>query len=77
VSPPLSLLTLLFDPVVDSFDSWLQCDKIKKEAEKLVQMSFTTATEFHARRAEIIQLSTGSGELDKLLQGELDVLTFW
>lgn len=34
-------------------------------------MGFTTATEFHQRRAEIIQISTGSKELDKLLQGEL------
>ena len=32
-------------------------------------MGFTTATEFHQRRAEIIVLSTGSSELDKLLQG--------
>lgn len=32
-------------------------------------MGFTTATEFHQRRAEIIQISTGSKELDKLLQG--------
>lgn len=52
--------------------SEMKCDKIKKEAEKLVQMSFTTATEFHARRAEIIQLSTGSTELDKLLQGGVE-----
>lgn len=35
-------------------------------------MSFTTATEFHQRRAEIIQLSTGSTELDKLLQGGIE-----
>lgn len=33
-------------------------------------MGFTTATEFHQRRAEIIQISTGSKELDKLLQGQ-------
>lgn len=39
------------------------------EAAKLVPMGFTTATEFHQRRAEIIQISTGSKELDKLLQG--------
>lgn len=35
----------------------------------MVPMGFTTATEFHQRRAEIIQISTGSKELDKLLQG--------
>lgn len=32
-------------------------------------MGFTTATEFHQKRSEIIQLTTGSKELDKQLQG--------
>ena len=32
-------------------------------------MGFTTATEFHQRRSEIIQITTGSKELDKLLNG--------
>ena len=36
---------------------------------KLVPMGFTTATQFHQQRAEIIQITTGSKELDKLLQG--------
>ena len=44
-------------------------DKIQSEAAKLVPMGFTTATEFHQRRSEIIQLTTGSKELDKLLGG--------
>lgn len=35
-------------------------------------MGFTTATEYHQRRAEIIYLSTGSSELDKLLGGGLE-----
>jgi RecA/RadA recombinase len=39
------------------------------EAYKLVPMGFTTAAEFHQKRSEIIQLTTGSKELDKLLQG--------
>lgn len=38
----------------------------------MVPMGFTTATEFHQRRAEIIQISTGSKELDKLLQGGIE-----
>ncbi|TNN38330.1 DNA repair protein RAD51 A [Liparis tanakae] len=42
------------------------------EAAKLVPMGFTTATEFHQRRAEIIQISTGSKELDKLLLGGIE-----
>ena len=46
-----------------------KADKIQAEAMKLVPMGFTTATEFHQRRAEIIQVTTGSKELDKLLQG--------
>ena len=33
-------------------------------------MGFTTATEFHQKRSEIIQVTTGSKELDKLLQGK-------
>ena len=35
-------------------------------------MGFTTATEFHQRRSEIIQITTGSKELDKLLQGGIE-----
>ncbi|XP_069371747.1 DNA repair protein RAD51 homolog 2 isoform X2 [Paralichthys olivaceus] len=49
-----------------------KADKILAEAAKLVPMGFTTATEFHQRRAEIIQVSTGSKELDKLLQGGIE-----
>lgn len=35
-------------------------------------MGFTTATEFHQKRSEIIQLTTGSNELDKLLGGGIE-----
>ncbi len=81
-----------------------KADKIGLEAQKLVQMGFTTATEFHQKRSEIIQvksdfvndfwcsqilesgeqgwltkpirfllqLTTGSKELDKLLQGGIE-----
>ncbi|XP_030201080.1 DNA repair protein RAD51 homolog 1 isoform X1 [Gadus morhua] len=49
-----------------------KADKILAEAAKLVPMGFTTATEFHQRRAEIIQISTGSKELDKLLMGGME-----
>lgn len=35
-------------------------------------MGFTTATEFHQKRSEIIQLTTGSKELDKLLGGGIE-----
>ena len=46
-----------------------KADRILNEAAKLVPMGFTTATEFHQRRSELIQITTGSKELDKLLQG--------
>ncbi|XP_016160144.1 PREDICTED: DNA repair protein RAD51 homolog 1-like [Ficedula albicollis] len=35
-------------------------------------MGFTTATEFHQQWSELIQITTGSKELDKLLQGETE-----
>ena len=47
-----------------------QADKILTEAAKIVPMGFTTASEFHQRRSEIIQVTCGSQELDNLLQGE-------
>ncbi|KAF0304386.1 DNA repair protein RAD51 1 [Amphibalanus amphitrite] len=49
-----------------------KADKILLEASKLVPMGFTTATEFHQKRSEIIQLTTGSKELDKLLGGGIE-----
>ncbi|CAH0388429.1 unnamed protein product [Bemisia tabaci] len=49
-----------------------KADKILAEASKLVPMGFTTATEFHQKRSEIIQLTTGSKELDRLLGGGIE-----
>ncbi|XP_041354399.1 DNA repair protein RAD51 homolog 1 [Gigantopelta aegis] len=49
-----------------------KADKLLAEAAKLVPMGFTTATEFHQKRSEIIQVTTGSKELDKLLQGGVE-----
>ena len=49
-----------------------QADKVLAEASKLVPMGFTTATEYHQRRAELIKLSCGSTELDKLLEGGVE-----
>ncbi|XP_059471236.1 DNA repair protein RAD51 homolog A [Neocloeon triangulifer] len=49
-----------------------KADKILAEAHKLVPMGFTTATEFHQKRSEIIQLTTGSKELDRLLGGGIE-----
>lgn len=49
-----------------------KADKIILEASKLVPLGFTTATEYHQKRSEIIQLTTGSKELDKLLGGGIE-----
>ncbi|KAF9937127.1 recombinase rad51 [Mortierella antarctica] len=49
-----------------------KADKIIGEASKLVPMGFTTATDFHQRRSGMIQITTGSGELDKLLGGGIE-----
>ena len=46
-----------------------KADKIQLEAMKLVPTGFTTATEMHLKRSQIIQVTTGSKELDKLLNG--------
>merc|ERR1712002_1122081 len=49
-----------------------KADKIQIEAMKLVPTGFTTATEMHLKRSQIIQVTTGSKELDKLLQGGIE-----
>eukprot|EP00005_Dracoamoeba_jomungandri_P003077 CAMPEP_0174260608 /NCGR_PEP_ID=MMETSP0439-20130205/10068_1 /TAXON_ID=0 /ORGANISM="Stereomyxa ramosa, Strain Chinc5" /LENGTH=340 /DNA_ID=CAMNT_0015344887 /DNA_START=46 /DNA_END=1068 /DNA_ORIENTATION=+ len=49
-----------------------KADKILGEAAKLVPMGFTTAAEFGKTRAEIIQITTGSKELDKLLEDGIE-----
>ncbi|KAL6077566.1 recombinase rad51 [Balamuthia mandrillaris] len=45
-----------------------KADKFLAEAAKLVPMGFTTATEFHKQRADIIKITTGSKDLDKVLE---------
>lgn len=40
-------------------------------ASKLVPLGFTSATQLHAQRLEIIQITSGSRELDKILEGLL------
>lgn len=49
-----------------------KAEKLLAEAAKIVPMGFTTATEIHLKRSEIIQLTTGSRELDKLLGGGIE-----
>lgn len=47
-------------------------DQIMKEASKLVPLSFTSARTFHQMRSEVVMLTTGSKELDKLLGGGIE-----
>lgn len=49
-----------------------KAEKILAEASKLVPMGFTTATEFHQKRADMITVTTGSKELDRLLGGGIE-----
>ncbi|CAD6256158.1 unnamed protein product [Miscanthus lutarioriparius] len=43
--------------------------KIIEAASKIVPLGFTSASQLHAQRLEIIQVTTGSRELDKILEG--------
>lgn len=47
-------------------------EKILTEAGKLVNMGFTTASNYNLKRREVIYISTGSKELDKLLNGGIE-----
>merc|ERR1712200_212734 len=42
------------------------------EGFKLVPTGFTTATDMHLKRSSLIQITTGSKELDKLLGGGIE-----
>ena len=44
-------------------------EKVLNEASKLVPVGFTTATEFHQWRSQLVYITTDSKELDKLMQG--------
>ncbi|XP_043271790.1 DNA repair protein RAD51 homolog A [Venturia canescens] len=49
-----------------------KAEKILQEASKLVVMGFKSATEIHQMRANIVFISTGSAELDRLLGGGIE-----
>ncbi|KAK5648866.1 hypothetical protein RI129_003758 [Pyrocoelia pectoralis] len=49
-----------------------KADKILDEATKLVPMGFSTASDFHLKRSDVIFLTTGSKELDRLLGGGIE-----
>lgn len=52
--------------------SEMKAQKIQELAMKHVPMGFTTATEYHKQREEIIHLTTGCKELDNLLGGGVE-----
>ncbi|KAK4058360.1 RecA recombinase Rhp51 [Microbotryomycetes sp. JL221] len=49
-----------------------KADKILAFASKTIKMGFTTATEFHANRSDMISISTGSTALDNVLGGGIE-----
>lgn len=49
-----------------------KAEKLLEAAHKMVPMGFTTAAECHQTRGELIQLSTGSKQLDALLEGGIE-----
>eukprot|EP01097_Dermamoeba_algensis_P005803 TRINITY_DN3664_c0_g1_i1.p1 TRINITY_DN3664_c0_g1~~TRINITY_DN3664_c0_g1_i1.p1 ORF type:complete len:348 (-),score=66.81 TRINITY_DN3664_c0_g1_i1:79-1122(-) len=49
-----------------------KAEKLQAEALKIIPMGFTTASEFSRNRQELIHVTTGSKELDKLLGGGIE-----
>lgn len=49
-----------------------KAEKIMGECAKLVPMGFTSAVQYHQARKEIIMVTTGSKEVDKLLGGGVE-----
>lgn len=49
-----------------------KAEKILKEAAKLIPMGFSTATSYFQKRNNILFITTGSQELDKLLKGGIE-----
>lgn len=50
----------------------IKVEKLIKEANKLIKMGFMSATEYHEQRADVCYISTGSTELDNLLNGGIE-----
>ena len=49
-----------------------KADKIIAQAAQIVPMGFCSATDYHQQRQDIVYLTTGSTELDKLLGGGIE-----
>lgn len=51
-------------------------DKLSLVAQKIVPLGFQSATEVHARRSELVHVTTGSKQLDALLGGMQFIRSF-
>lgn len=60
------------DRLFVSFQEFRNMLQFQNEVQKLVPMGFTAASDVHVKRSEIIQLKTGSRELDRLLGGGIE-----
>ncbi|ETW86891.1 hypothetical protein HETIRDRAFT_447533 [Heterobasidion irregulare TC 32-1] len=49
-----------------------KAEKFLAEAQKIVPLGFQSATEVHARRSELVHITTGSKNLDTLLGGGIE-----
>jgi hypothetical protein len=49
----------------------------RRTALKIIPLGFQSATEVHARRSELVHITTGSKNLDALLGGETDFHLAW
>lgn len=49
-----------------------KAEKILAEAHKIIPLGFQSATEVHARRSELVHITTGSKNLDALLGGGIE-----
>ncbi|KAI9344721.1 DNA repair protein RAD51 [Pilaira anomala] len=49
-----------------------KADRFLAEASKVVNLGFTTAMDVHQRRQEIVNITTGSKELDRMLGGGIE-----
>lgn len=52
--------------------SEVKADKLHEQASKICAMGFMTATEFSKKREELLHITTGSKDLDTLLQGGVE-----
>lgn len=66
----MNCLQLFFEFMITDRDILLI--QLQATASKMIPLGFTSATVFHLKRSEIIQLTTGSKELDRLLGGGIE-----